>query len=1134
MTHKAPLKVSLLTAVSVLALSCAVAAQDGFAITQDGKTVAGDPRLARPTPAPVVAASRADIRVVVDGLGVRPALDLEVITAGAGRAVVKSRTNYPAWIKRAEVRLIDLSAPGGPRTLSVMAIEPNGEATLTLPDSRDLLVVHRVYDAAGRFDETAPVALFRASGGAVPTDRETGQTQGQEQGLDRTALRRIPIRGGAVTVSGTGLAPGAVVTALGETIRPDASGNFVIQRILPPGDVAVPVRVSGGGQTIALNPVVTIPKSGWFTVATGDLTYGRTLRGPKKGDTFTNGRLAYYTKGKTASGWTITSSADTGEAELRDLFRDFDRKDPVGVLSRLNPELAYPTYGDDSKLENDAPTNGKFYFRAEHDGSYVMWGNNKAQISGTEYLRNERALYGLSGRYQTPRQTSRGEALASVTAYAAQPDMLPGREVFLGTGGSVYFLQQQDISFGSETLSIERRNATTGRVIDRQVLVEGRDYRINYLQGVITLSQPLAGLGSGGGVISAAPGTAPQTRLVAQYEFTPTAADIGGFALGGRAEMWVRDDLRFGITGLVDRTDTADQTGVGVDLHWVIGQDSFVETEYARTKGPGFGQSYSADGGLTVLNAGSVGGTGDALRFNTQLSLADIGLSGDGKLSAYYETRDKGFSTLDFQTTSKEDLWGVAAEVAVNDRLSYRLSVDDFRNADGKRLTEGSAEVDIKSGDKLTYSLGLALEDRADPADPTKTGRRTDLALRLSVAQSENLTWYVFGQTTIARAGGLGRNDRYGVGTELGFTENWTLKGEISDGTFGIGGRALLSYGREGTQAYIGYTLDPGRELSGVTLTGRDAGQFVAGGKRNITDAVSVYGENTYDVFGRHRSLTSAYGVDYKATGFLTFTTGFEFGRVTADTGDFDRRALSFGLQYADEAGLTGKARLELRRDRGVQGGTPADADTILMTANATYQIDDARRLLVTLDVADTATTGSAVQSGEYAKAVLGYAFRPVDNDRLNLLASYTYLYDMYGQKIDGADDPGPRQQSHVFSIDATYDVNPRWTLGGKLGFRLSNSAPDAATPLAKNDAGLAVLNARYHLTHEWDLLLEGRYLDARQSGITDTGVLATAYRQFGPNVMLGLGYNFGNVSDDLTDLTTDVEGVFLNLVTQF
>ena len=70
-------------------------------------------------------------------------------------------------------------------------------------------------------------------------------------------------------------------------------------------------------------------------------------------------------------------------------------------------------------------------------------------------------------------------------------------------------------------------------------------------------------------------------------------------------------------------------------------------------------------------------------------------------------------------------------------------------------------------------------------------------------------------------------------------------------------------------------------------------------------------------------------------------------------------------------------------------------------------------------------------------------------------------------------------------------------------------------------------LNARYHLAHEWGLLLEGRYFAARRSGITETGVLATAYRQFGPNMMLGLGYNFGNVSEDLTDLAIDDQGVF-------
>jgi hypothetical protein len=33
---------------------------------------------------------------------------------------------------------------------------------------------------------------------------------------------------------------------------------------------------------------------------------------------------------------------------------------------------------------------------------------------------------------------------------------------------------------------------------------------------------------------------------------------------------------------------------------------------------------------------------------------------------------------------------------------------------------------------------------------------------------------------------------------------------------------------------------------------------------------------------------------------------------------------------------------------------------------------------------------------------------------------------------------------------------------------------------------------------------------------------------------MVGVGYNFGKFSDDLTDLTQDDQGLFLNLVAKF
>lgn len=1115
---KPSLKIALMATVAGVALGSAVMAQDaGFSISEEGKTLAGDTSVTKLAKRSDVARNDASVRVQADGLGVKPRLDLEVVEAGPGRAVLRSRVNYPAWVVRGEVRLLERASG---RVVLTAPLAANTENLLALPGG-DLVAVYRVYDSAGRYDETAPVTLDRA------------HAQPAEAGIDRAARRRIPVVGGAVTVSGTGVAPGARVQALGENFTADPSGAFVLQRILPPGDHAIPVQVSGAGQAIVVEPLVTIPAAEWFTIATADLTFGRNLRGPDKGKNFNYGRLAYYTKGKTASGWEITSSADTGEEELRNLFRNFDRKDPQGVLSRLDPDLAYPVYGDDSTLENDAPTNGKFYLRAERDGSHIVWGNFKGELTGAEYLRNERSLYGLQGVYRTPAQTTRGEARATLTLYASQPDNLPGREVFLGTGGSVYFLQRQDISIGSETITVETRDPVKGRVLSSQVLVEGRDYQINYLQGVVTLSAPLSGFASSG-VLTPEAGSSPETRLTVQYEFTPTAGTVDGYAYGGRAEAWVTDQLRLGVTGMVEQTDIADQKAHGADIRYVFGKESYVEAEFARTSGPGFGQSYSADGGLIVTNTNAVGGTGTAYRFKTRLDFADLGLSGKGAIEAYAEQRKAGFSTLDHQVTADEDLWGVAVEAEPNARLSYRFSYDAFKDSAGRKLNEGMAELSFRQNERLTWGLGLSHEDRAEPGNAADTGTRTDLALRLTVTQSAALTWYVFGQTTLDRSGGRARNDRAGLGLAYGFGKGWTLEGEVSGGTAGAGGKVLARYEREGQSAYFGYTLDPGRELSGVTLNGRDAGQFVAGGKRRLGETVAVFAENTYDLFGQHRSLLSTYGVEYEATKFLTLSANYELGRVTDPSGDFDRNALSLGLQYQTETGLSAKARLELRRDRGTTSGTLRDADSVHFKLNGGYEVDEARKWLFAMELADAKTDNSSVLSGTYAKATLGYAFRPVDNDRLNLLARYTYLYDMYGQRVNNTNTPGPRQKSHVFSIDATYDLNQQWEVGGKLGFRLSESSPDGVIALARNDAFLGVVNARYHLTHEWDLLLEGRYLKARQAGLSEFGLLGTAYRHMGNNLMLGLGYNFGKFSDDLTDLSTDNQGIFLNLIAKY
>jgi hypothetical protein len=44
------------------------------------------------------------------------------------------------------------------------------------------------------------------------------------------------------------------------------------------------------------------------------------------------------------------------------------------------------------------------------------------------------------------------------------------------------------------------------------------------------------------------------------------------------------------------------------------------------------------------------------------------------------------------------------------------------------------------------------------------------------------------------------------------------------------------------------------------------------------------------------------------------------------------------------------------------------------------------------------------------------------------------------------------------------------------------------------------------------------------------SGALTTVSRYFGDHLKVGLGYNFTDFSDDLTDLSFDHQGVFLNV----
>jgi len=169
--------------------------------------------------------------------------------------------------------------------------------------------------------------------------------------------------------------------------------------------------------------------------------------------------------------------------------------------------------------------------------------------------------------------------------------------------------------------------------------------------------------------------------------------------------------------------------------------------------------------------------------------------------------------------------------------------------------------------------------------------------------------------------------------------------------------------------------------------------------------------------------------------------------------------------------------------------------------------------------------------------AVLGFGYRPIYNDRLNVLFKYTYFYNLPSadQMTDGNTSAGFIQRSHIGAVDLMYDLTPHLTVGGKYAYRNGQVALDREQPdYFDSGAHLYVLRADWHFTRRWDALLEGRMLDLPDAQDQRTGALVAIYRHVGNHFKIGVGYNFSDFSDNLTQMDYRHQGVFINVVGKY
>jgi hypothetical protein len=351
-----------------------------------------------------------------------------------------------------------------------------------------------------------------------------------------------------------------------------------------------------------------------------------------------------------------------------------------------------------------------------------------------------------------------------------------------------------------------------------------------------------------------------------------------------------------------------------------------------------------------------------------------------------------------------------------------------------------------------------------------------------------------------------------------------------------LGGRIGTNYTHsERTSVYVNYALENERTDNAMRSLRGQGGNLVAGIKSRLSDSTSVFLEERYQHSDTMTGLTHATGINFAPSsgwsfGFNTdigtlqdMNTGSETDRVAAGVQiGFGSTAVQFSsaVEYRDDD----VEQLDLGRNQ---------RETWLFKNSFKYQINDGGRLLGKLNHSDSTSSQGAFYDGGFTEAVLGYAYRPIHNDRLNALVKYTYFYNVPTTEQVGSQSVASEfiQKSQIAAVDVTYDITRNFTLGGKYAYRLGQISLDRDDPqFFDNNASLYVIRGDYRFGDNWEVLVEARMLDMPDLDESRAGALTTVSRYFGNHLKIGLGYNFTDFSDDLTDLSYDHSGAFLSV----
>lgn len=801
------------------------------------------------------------------------------------------------------------------------------------------------------------------------------------------------------------------------------------------------------------------------------------------------GRLNFYLKGKIKGRYLLTFWLDTGEKSIEELFKNLGQRKKLTPFEKIAPEKYYPVYGDSSSIVNDINTSGNLYVALESDNLRLLWGDFKTYFDKNNLIDFNKNMYGLDVSYQNKLR---------VNSFLHKNSNIYLQDKFELTGGMLYYLREDNIAVGSEILTFEAKDVLTDRVLYSKKLTPGQDYDINYLQGRVILKEKLDNLDEKELIVNKKKRN--KHYLLVNYQLNDNDQDSKPNSYGIEGSIQLTEDFEFGITKIKETNNSKDSYNIhGYNIKYIPDQDTLLTLNWAQSQNILYTEYFSDDGGISFHQRDKiVDNKAKAWDFKYEKNIIDNII-----LNAYYTKKEKGFSSG--SDNSNKDITGYGIEIeGLTNKTKTTFNFD--KNKKGDNTTEITA-LDIlqKYNERLELKMGLESNYQKENKDKSLTA-----AAGFDFQLDEYKNIYVSQQLTIFDS----QNNNNNL-TILGghFKKNkWDLNLESIFGT------------KNSLEFSTNYQIDENNKLYTTVEQGFKDNNYTTttlGVNSNLNNKTNIYSEYRVDNSERFKKDTVV-GIDYNLLEGLVLNLDFTNSNIKKRTGNLNRKIVGFKSSY-NRDNLYASGQMEYRKDEGNN-----DLKQLILNSKLRWQYNKEFKLLSKIEYIQEKQT----EINNYYKGSIGFSYRPIKIDRLNLLGKYTYLNRE--NELEDIDNLGvhPAEKAQILSLDLIFDLSKKWQITEKIAYKDKmikiNLPSDKWT---SSGTYLWINRLNYNLRDDIEIFGEYRFLNNKLADDKRNGFLLGGYKSFANDVKIGLGYNFTNFNDDLSNLNYKSKGWFLNLI---